>query len=159
MFGGAGSGMSGGGAGGGSPIAGMLFRCMRCFASAGGWSEGSCLSAPVLGLVCRIAGALSMEDDLEPAPDTKDGADEIATGGRMELRKGAGLDRTCTEVGRRSVWGWRECNEAGLEVGANEDKRGGGAVTERLAAIADSEGDPADIAEALRCTALAEFVC
>ena len=42
---------------------------------------------------------------------------------------------------------------------AAEDTRGGGAVTERLAAIVDSEGDPADIAEALRCIALAELVC
>lgn len=104
MFGGgAGSGMSGGGAGGGSPIAGMLFRCIRYLASTGGWSEGSCLSAPVLGLVWSTAGAFNVGDDLTPAPGTNDGADEIATGGRMELRKGAGLDRTCTEVGRRSV--------------------------------------------------------
>ena len=151
--------MSGGGAGGGSPIAGMLFRCRRYLAGAGGCSEGSCFSAPVLGLVWRAAGALNVGDDREPAPETNDGADEMATGGRMELRNGAGLERTCTEVGRRSVWGWRECIGVGLEGAAAEDKRGTGAVTERLAAIVDSEGDAAVIAEALRCTALAELVC
>lgn len=101
MFGGgAGRGMSGGGAGGGRPIAGMLFRCIRCFAGAGACNEASCLRAPALGLECStlVAGG-----DFRPVPGTNDGVDEMAIEGRIEARKGAGLERTCTDVGLRSV--------------------------------------------------------
>lgn len=127
----------------------MLFRCMRCFGCGGVWSEASCRSAPVLGLECRTLGG-----ERRPVPGTKDGVEEMVIAGRMEERKGAGSERTCTDVGRRSVCdckAWREdaCVD-GVSTAAAEGDRGG-AVTERFAASVDSDGLPElGMAEALR---------
>ncbi len=101
--GGGGRGMSGGGAGGGRPSAGMLLRCIRCFDGVGAWSEASCLKAPVLGLECRTLSALLAGGDFRPVPGTKDGVEEMVMEERIEDRKGAWSERTCTDVGRRSV--------------------------------------------------------
>lgn len=153
MFGGgAGRGISGGGAGGGRPKAGMLLRCIKCFDCAGAWSEASflasCRSAPVLVLECRTLGG-----ERRPVPGTKDGVEEMVMAGRMEERKGAGSERTCTDAGRRRVWGCRACKEGEcveVSTAAAEGDRGG-AVTERLAVRFDSDGLPElGRAEALR---------
>ena len=107
LGGGGGSGMSGGGAGGGSASTGMLLRGMMFFAVV--CPCASWFSAPTLVLWGRpwsgLVGAGEVLEALLPVPGTNEGVEEMARTGRTEDKKGAGLDRTCTDVGRRSDGG------------------------------------------------------
>lgn len=135
--GGGGKGIVGGGAGGGKPITGILRLGVNVFGGA------SCCPKPrradVLGLWRSVVDPAAMEARF---PGTKEGVLETARAGREEERKGAGSERICTEVGRRSdcpggaaVWKeWRAFVCRGctteLEVAAPEEGRAG-SVTER----------------------------
>lgn len=57
----------------------------------------------MLVLECKTVIALIAGGDLRPVPGTKDGVEEMVIAGRIEDKKGAGSDRTCTDIGRRSV--------------------------------------------------------
>jgi hypothetical protein len=112
----------------------------------------------MLGLECSTLGG-----ERRPVPGTKDGVEDMVIAGRMEERKGAGSERTCTDVGRRRVWDCKDCRvdacAEGVSTAAAEGERGG-AVTERFAARVDNDGLPElGMAEALRWTALFEFAC
>ena len=92
-----GRGMLGGGAGGGKPIAGMLFLGATPFAIG---CCICCLRTPTLGLLWRFEEtALAL---LARLPGRNDGVLEMARTGRYDDMKGAGSERTCTDIGRRS---------------------------------------------------------
>jgi hypothetical protein len=141
--------MVGGGAGGGRLIAGMLLRATTTLGGSNcapwplrtgmlGDSRGAEVGAGLTGKRFPAMKAGPLETRF---PCTKDGVLETM---RREERKGAGSERTCTDVGRRSctpggggdvVW-----NEVLLREGDRTDGGAAGAVTERLITIPSGRG-------------------
>ena len=132
--------MFGGGAGGGRLIAGILLLGEMAFGgiNCAPWP----LSTGMLGLSRRAAtGAGAAEARL---PGTKEGVLETT---RRDERKGAGSERTCTDVGLRSgaadgggeVWKETLLRE-GDDVRSAADGGLAGAVTERLITMPRGRG-------------------